>query len=228
MFFSNAVILSAIATLAAAQSSVLTFTHVPNPITDGQAQAITYATNDTAGPVTIILRKGDSTNLQTVQTLTSSAIGGQYVWTPSENLPNGVDYALQITQGTQTNYFGPFSIQGASSSASIVGYGSSSSRMSASSNVTTTTAIAVIPGTISAGTGTALPRNTTMTMASLTSSASSTPATVSATSTSSGAGFQSATGSASASASGNAGSASFQVGSSMALLGAIAAAVLVQ
>jgi len=46
--FSKTIVLSALAAIAAAQSSVLTFTNVPNPITDGQAQAITYATNDTS------------------------------------------------------------------------------------------------------------------------------------------------------------------------------------
>lgn len=45
--FSKALLLGAIAALATAQSTVLTFTNVPNPITDGQPQAITYATNDT-------------------------------------------------------------------------------------------------------------------------------------------------------------------------------------
>lgn len=46
--FSKTLLLGALAALATAQSSVLTFTNVPNPITDGQAQAITYATNDTS------------------------------------------------------------------------------------------------------------------------------------------------------------------------------------
>lgn len=46
--FSKTLIVSAFAALAAAQSSVLTFTKVPNPVTDGQPQALTYATNDTA------------------------------------------------------------------------------------------------------------------------------------------------------------------------------------
>ena len=43
----KAIILSGLVALSAAQSSVLTFTHVPNPVTDGQAQAITFSTNDT-------------------------------------------------------------------------------------------------------------------------------------------------------------------------------------
>lgn len=89
-------LLGAFAALAAAQSAVLTFTRVPNPITDGEPQAITYSTNDTDSPVTIILRKGPANNLQTVDTLTTDANGGQFIWTPPPSLPNGADYALEI------------------------------------------------------------------------------------------------------------------------------------
>jgi hypothetical protein len=69
--------------------------------------------------VSIILRQGPSSNLQDVETLTTDATNGQFVWTPSLSLPNGNNYALQIKQGNQVNYFGPFSVQGASSSASM-------------------------------------------------------------------------------------------------------------
>jgi hypothetical protein len=51
--FSKTLLLGAFAALAAAQSAVLTFTNVPNPITDGQAQAITFATNDTSSVSTV-------------------------------------------------------------------------------------------------------------------------------------------------------------------------------
>lgn len=92
----KALLLSAFAAFAAAQSTVLTFTRVPNPVTDGEAAAITYATNDTDAPVTIILRKGPSGNLKTVDVLTTNANGGQFVWTPPPSLANGADYALEI------------------------------------------------------------------------------------------------------------------------------------
>jgi len=45
---SQTLLVGAFAAFAAAQSTVLTFTHVPNPVTDGHPQAITYATNDTS------------------------------------------------------------------------------------------------------------------------------------------------------------------------------------
>lgn len=41
------------------------------------------------------------------------ATGGQFIWTPPLSLPDGTDYALQITQNNQHNYFGPFTVQGA-------------------------------------------------------------------------------------------------------------------
>lgn len=136
---SNTLLVAAFAALAAAQSTVLTFTNVPNPITDGQPQAILYATNDTSNvspleerrvislaianhsqkPVTIILRQGASGNLQDVETLTTDANGGQFIWTPSNSLPNGNNYALQIKQGDEINYFGPFTVQGQSSTSSM-------------------------------------------------------------------------------------------------------------
>lgn len=125
-------LLGAFAALAAAQSAVLTFTRVPNPITDGEPQAILYATNDTQTPVTILLRRGSANNLQTVQTLTTDATGGQYIWTPPLSLPNGNDYALEIRQAGQNNYFGPFTVQGASPAA-VASASSSASEASATS-----------------------------------------------------------------------------------------------
>lgn len=108
---------ASLAALAAAQSAVLTFTRVPNPITDGEPQAILYATNDTQSPVTLILRQGAANDLTTIQTLTTDATGGQYIWTPPKSLPNGNDYALEIRQAGQNNYYGPFTVQGASPAA---------------------------------------------------------------------------------------------------------------
>ena len=35
------------------------------------------------------------------------------MWTPPTTLANGNDYALEIVQGSQYNYFGPFQVQGA-------------------------------------------------------------------------------------------------------------------
>lgn len=85
------------AALAAAQSQVLYFTRVPNPITDGEPAVLLWATNDTETPVTLTLRKGQASNLDTVYVITKSATDGQYIWRPPLSTANGEDYALEIS-----------------------------------------------------------------------------------------------------------------------------------
>lgn len=46
--FTKALIISGLAALATAQSTVLGFSHVPNPVVDGTETALTYFTNDTS------------------------------------------------------------------------------------------------------------------------------------------------------------------------------------
>lgn len=140
--FARTLLLSACAAaLAAAQSgasNVLTFTRVPNPITDGLPQVILYATNDTSSPVTITLKNGPKTNLQTVETLTTDATDGQFIWHPPRSLPNGNDYALEIRQAGQVNYYGPFTVQGADPAA-VASASSAMSAMSSSSSSSSVT-----------------------------------------------------------------------------------------
>ena len=84
-------------------------------------------------PISITLRQGLAGDLQDVEVLTGDAKDGQFVWTPLTSLPNGNDYALQIKQNDQVNYFGPFVVQGASASASAYKPSSMSSAMSSAS-----------------------------------------------------------------------------------------------
>jgi len=232
MFAAKALLFSAFAACVAAQSKVLFFTQVPSLITDGDPAAISYSTNDTESPVTIILRQGQSGNLQTIMTLTDSSHNSQYIWTPKKSLPNGSDYALQIEQGTQTNYFGPFTIQGANPAAV--------SAASANSTMTTATAATTTGNsTASMGTATTMNRNTTMESASLTKTKTNTKTAATnkvtttkntntntnAASTSGGAGFQgTSTGASGPSNTGNAAPMDLNAGSSLALaFGAVAA-----
>lgn len=158
---------------------------------------------DCKQPVTIILRQGVSTDLKTLYNLTSTSTGGSFVWTPRTDLPNGADYALQIMQGNQTNYYGPFRVQGY--------LGPLSSSASSASSTSHTGSITSV-GAMSTGTGIPMSRNTTFSSATL-SSTSVTTSTVSTTA-SSAAASASGTGAANPKA---------QVGSSLALVGAIAA-----
>ncbi|KAK5117719.1 hypothetical protein LTR62_005143 [Meristemomyces frigidus] len=227
--FTSTLIAGAFATLIAAQSTVLTFTHVPNPITDGQAQAITYATNDTTTPVIILLRKGISTELTNISVITTSATGGQFIWTPPLSLADANDYALEVIQGSQKNYFGPFVIQGADPAAVSSASVASMAKPSAYPGTTHTplaNGTASVTGVMgggsgmATGTGTAVGRNTTMSMASLTGTSS-----VTGTRSGSGSLTSTATGSA-RSSSASSGAAVLRAGGVVGLvLGAAAAAV---
>ena len=97
------------------------------------ANAQTNGALTSSQPISITLRQGLAGDLQDVEVLTSDAKDGQFVWTPSTSLPNGNDYALQIKQNDQVNYFGPFVVQGASASASAYKTSSMSSAMSSAS-----------------------------------------------------------------------------------------------
>ncbi|GAB7364100.1 hypothetical protein MBLNU230_g4652t1 [Neophaeotheca triangularis] len=114
MFFSKALLAGAFAAVAYAQSDILTFTSAPDSVTAGEPQTLEYTTDNLDAPVTITLRQGEADNLQDVTTLTDSATGGSFTWTPSNDLTDGSNYALQITQGSEVNYFGPFSVSGGS------------------------------------------------------------------------------------------------------------------
>lgn len=120
-------------TLVAAQSDVLAFTRVPNPITDGESNVLLWQTNDTNTPISIILRQGPSTNLKTLMTLTTEGTGGQYIWKPNTSLADGTNYQLLIKQGSQNNTFGPFTVQGANPAAVSSASAASASSASAAS-----------------------------------------------------------------------------------------------
>jgi hypothetical protein len=102
----------------------------------GKTYTVTYSPADNT-PTTFILRKGLSTDLDTVGTLTcmfpshqclfesrtnfhsATATGGTFSWTVAKDLPNGADYALEVRQsGEAPNYSGQFGLTGGSAAAS--------------------------------------------------------------------------------------------------------------
>jgi hypothetical protein len=164
----------------------------------GQTYTITYSpASDT--PTTFILRKGLSTNLDTVGTLTTTATGGTYSWTVSKDLVNGDNYALEIQQkGQAPNYSAQFGLTGgetasvSSAISSIVSSVRSSASASASASASSASASlsslissiassAAASATASASAG----LNSTVSSATLSRSTGSTKPTSSATSTSS-------------------------------------------
>ncbi|KAI0175569.1 hypothetical protein GGR52DRAFT_537276 [Hypoxylon sp. FL1284] len=152
-------------------------------IQTGQPFDITWS--DAAGAVTLTLKNGSSDNLQTVGEITSGQTGESYTWTPDTSLTSGT-YALEIDDGTDTNYSPQFDIAGASasasSSASVSSTASSTSVSStassttmSSSTITSSASATTSTGSSSTGSSTS-GSSTTSKSASSTSSTSSTSA----------------------------------------------------
>lgn len=153
-FFQSALLaVSALASMALAQSSTLLFTNVPTSVTVGKSYTIEWKTTDTTSPITITLRKGPSGNLQTIATLTSTATGTTYTWIPDKSLADGSDYALQITQGNQINYSGQISLSGGSLSAISSAASASASASSGVSTSSSASAASVSHSVLSMTTG---------------------------------------------------------------------------
>ncbi|KAF3001289.1 hypothetical protein E8E13_004537 [Curvularia kusanoi] len=107
----------------------------------GQTYEITYSPADNT-PTTFILRKGLSTNLEVLGTLTSSATGGKFSWTVDKSLADGSDYALEIRQaGQDPNYSGQFGLTGGSAAVSSA---ASSASASATPNASASSVASVI------------------------------------------------------------------------------------
>ncbi|KAJ0164791.1 hypothetical protein CTA2_173 [Colletotrichum tanaceti] len=74
----------------------------------GEPFIITWS--DAQGPVTLTLKNGPSTNLNTVQIIASGQSGDSYTWTPPSTLASD-QYAIEITDGTGTpNYSEQFTL----------------------------------------------------------------------------------------------------------------------
>ncbi|KAF2099794.1 hypothetical protein NA57DRAFT_75299 [Rhizodiscina lignyota] len=140
-FFKSLIVCaSALATLVAAD---IQFTSAPNGAEAGHTYDLAWSGADSSSPVTILLRKGPSNDLTTVSTITTAATGGKYQWTVPANLPADGDYALQISQGSQTNYWSVGAIAGGVASASASASASSAaSSASASASSTASSASA--------------------------------------------------------------------------------------
>ncbi|MCJ1254450.1 hypothetical protein MMC24_002265 [Lignoscripta atroalba] len=143
MYFSRALFLGASFAVAALAQSNIAFTQVPAEVTAGEPTELMWGGGDGESLVTITLKKGDPDNLQSVAILTGDATGNSYTWTPSTSLPNGVDYALQISQGVDdVNYSGQFPLTGGATAAASTGTVSSTA---ASSSTTSSSDSGITP-----------------------------------------------------------------------------------
>jgi len=99
------------AALISSAFAVTIDTYPTTGVEAGKSYTITYSPKDQ--PATFTLRKGLSTDLQTIATV-GTGQGGSFTWTVDKALPNGADYALQVTQGSEINYSGQFGLTGGS------------------------------------------------------------------------------------------------------------------
>lgn len=102
---------AALFSMVVAQEEQLAFTVVPSSVVAGQEAIVEYSGNLNAA-TTIRLRRGDPGDLDILETLTTTATGGEFRWTPETSLENGDDYALEIIQGEQSNFSGLISVSG--------------------------------------------------------------------------------------------------------------------
>lgn len=75
----------------------------------GEPYKITW--ENASGPVTILLKNGPSTHLQTVSTIASGQTGNSYEWTPPSSLKTD-KYAFEINDSGEPNYSVQFTITG--------------------------------------------------------------------------------------------------------------------
>ncbi|TGJ82534.1 hypothetical protein E0Z10_g6205 [Xylaria hypoxylon] len=66
--------------------------------------------DDAEGPVTLTLKNGAEDDLDDVETITTNASGGSFVWAVDPSLAAG-DYALEIDDGTDINYSQMFPVE---------------------------------------------------------------------------------------------------------------------
>ncbi|KAF2636390.1 hypothetical protein P280DRAFT_533915 [Massarina eburnea CBS 473.64] len=124
------VVISGAALIAAALA--VEFNELPTSIEPGKTYTLTYSPKDDT-PTTLKLRQGEPGNLDTLETITTTATGGSYQWTVPNTLPNGEDYALEIVQGDgEPNYSGLIPLTGSSVSSSASSSASATSSSSAS------------------------------------------------------------------------------------------------
>ncbi|KAI9709248.1 MAG: hypothetical protein M1820_003368 [Bogoriella megaspora] len=145
MYFSTTILVGTIASIAAAQSSVIQLNDYPNPITASGPNKITFTTTnkDPSVPVQIVVKDGPANNLNPdpIDVVTDSA-----EFSPDTGLGSvqyfpkvcGQNLALQISQGDEINYSGRFDITGCKETSSSASASATASTSAVTSALTTT------------------------------------------------------------------------------------------
>ncbi|KAI3323589.1 hypothetical protein HD806DRAFT_497274 [Xylariaceae sp. AK1471] len=132
-FTISSVVLAVLAGLANAK--VMLTNSAFDGIEAGKTFEITWA--DAQGPVTLTLKNGPEGNLKTVSTITTNASGKSFEWPVDPALPTG-KYAIEISDGTDSNYSGMFDVEGGAVSTSSTASPSSSSSFTVSTSTSST------------------------------------------------------------------------------------------
>lgn len=167
MRFFSLIASAAFAAVALAQSPVKITNNAVLPKA-GETIKITYEPANVA--VTLILKNGDGKNLQTVKTIGTSS-NGSIDWTPEKDIPNDL-YSLEIKPATgDSNYIGPFRIQGAT--ASVVASTASSTRSASASSSVSSGSVTSSASSSSASASVSASHNGTVTSATLSTATTS-------------------------------------------------------
>ncbi|KAI4221424.1 MAG: hypothetical protein LQ349_007843 [Xanthoria aureola] len=121
------------ACVVAAAAQKVAFTGTPAVVRPGDSVPITWGGGDPNAVVTITLYQGDFRNLDFVRVIDSNGRGNSTTWSVPNDLPNRSDYSLQISQGLDDNYSGPFTLTGSTAVSSSSSSGSSTAPATASS-----------------------------------------------------------------------------------------------
>lgn len=110
--------LSLISLSVNAQSSGdLQWTFFPSSAIAGTQYPLRWTASDTATPVSIYLRQGDTALLTYVSTILNTSTGDSYPWTPTTDLLDGSDYYLHLAQGSLSSFSTRINITGGLESA---------------------------------------------------------------------------------------------------------------
>ncbi|KAH7060789.1 hypothetical protein B0J12DRAFT_344140 [Macrophomina phaseolina] len=162
-----------VALISSAVAQSVSFTNVPTSVEAGRTYVIEY--NAPAGQsVSIILRKGNPDDLDTITTLTSDSTGGSFSWTVPSNLESDNDYAFEIRGAGGDNFSGQFSLSGGSGSTTSSSSASATSSASASASASTSASASASSSESSTITASASLSSAASSLSSLISAANST------------------------------------------------------
>ncbi|KAJ9161391.1 hypothetical protein NKR19_g2356 [Coniochaeta hoffmannii] len=165
-----------VAALAAVVNAKASFTNSQFVIEAGKPFELKWS--GASGPVTINLKNGLNSNLQTVMTIDQNDTGSSFTWTPPSTLPSGT-YAFEIIDSTgEPNYSIQWNFQG-TASASV-----STSSSTLTSGSTTSTSASVTTSTTTTGSTSSHSSSTTSNSSSSSTRTSSTSTRASTTSSS--------------------------------------------